>query len=78
MGLPRTPGHREGLVFPPWKEICAQDAERDQSFDDAVSVDGSVRARYRRCGFELVEVPRVDVERRCEFIPDRLQQQGVV
>lgn len=62
------PFHRRAFVFPPWQAIYAQDAERDQSFEDAVRVDGSIRRWYARCGFELVEVPRVAVQARCNFI----------
>ena len=72
--LREYPFHTEALVFPPWKEIYAQDVERDQTFDDAVRVDGAVRSWYQRCGFELVEVPRIGVEARCDFILKRLGQ----
>lgn len=71
------PFHAAAFVFPPWKEIYAQDAERDQSFEDAVRVDGAVRAWYQKCGFELVEVPRVDAGARCDFILNRLRPPGL-
>ena len=74
--LREYPFHVEALVFPPWEEIYVQDTERDQSFEDAVRVDGAVRRWYQRCGFELVEVPRVDAEARCDFILNRLRQPG--
>ena len=66
------PFHLEALIFPPWKEIYAQDAERDQTFDEAVAVDAAIRRWYRRCGIDLIDVPRVDVDGRCEFILGRL------
>src|SRR4029453_13796443 len=31
--------HRTAFVFPPWKDIYAMDAERDQTFEEAVAVD---------------------------------------
>jgi predicted ATPase len=64
--------HRTVFVFPPWRDIYVMDAERDQTFDDAVAVDDAVRKWYRRCGFVLVDVPCVSVEARCEFILTRL------
>jgi predicted ATPase len=72
--LRKYPFHVEALVFPPWEEIYAQDTERDQSFEDAVRIDRAVRRWYQKCGFELVEVPRVDAEARCDFILTRLRQ----
>lgn len=64
----KYPFHRVAFVFPPWKEIYAMDDERDQTFEEAVAVDGGVRRWYRRCGFELVEVPPAAVGARCDFI----------
>lgn len=66
------PLHLEALIFPPWKEIYAQDAERDQTFEEAVVVDAAIRKWYRRCGIDLIDVPRVDVNARCEFLLKRL------
>lgn len=64
--------HRTAFVFPPWKDIFAKDAERDQSFEEAVAVDGGVRRWYRRCGFDLVDVPPAAVDVRCNFILARV------
>jgi predicted ATPase len=72
--LRESPFHVEAFVFPPWEEVYVQDTERDQTFEDAVRIDGAVRRWYQRCGFELVEVPRVDAEARCDFILTRMRQ----
>lgn len=56
------------FIFPPWEEIYATDAERDQTFAQAVAVHDGVAAWYRKCGCELIEVPRAPVEARCAFI----------
>ena len=56
------------FVFPPWEAIYVTDAERDQTFAEAQGVHRAACAWYRRCGYEIVEVPRVDVERRCAFV----------
>ena len=78
LGLSRTVGlprmlkeyrfHRSAFVFPPWREIYAMDAERDQTLQEAITVDEAVRKWYRRYGFDLIEVPCVSVEARCDFI----------
>jgi predicted ATPase len=60
------------FIFPPWAEIYAKDDERDQTFADAVAVHATVTAWYRRCGYDLVEVPRGTVHERCKFILQRV------
>lgn len=72
VGLPQVleeyPLHHTAFIFPPWKDIYTMDAERDQTFEEAVAVDDAVRRWYRRCGFDLMDVPRVRVDARCNFI----------
>jgi predicted ATPase len=63
---------RTAFVFPPWAEIYTTDEERDQTFADAVAVHTAVSAWYRRCGYELVEVPLGTVDERCDFILQRV------
>jgi predicted ATPase len=62
---------RTAFIFPPWEEIYTTDDERDQTFADAVAVHTAVTAWYRRCGYDLVEVPRGTVHERCNFIVQR-------
>lgn len=66
--LEEYPFHRTAFVFPPWEHIYSMDAERDQTFTEAVAVDSRVRRWYRRCGFDLVDVPPAAVDARCDFI----------
>jgi len=68
----RYPYHRKVFVLPPWDVIYAQDAERDQTFDDAVRVHAMLDARYRRCGYEPIEVPKVSVGERCAYVLEEL------
>ena len=56
------------FLFPPWKEIYVNDAERDHTFEHAESVDRIAQEWYRRCGYHVVEVPRVAVDERCRFV----------
>jgi predicted ATPase len=60
------PFHHSVFILPPWEAIYATDAERDQSFAEAVHVHSKVVAWYRACGYLLHEVP-------CLPIPDRAQ-----
>ena len=63
------------LVFllPPWPEIYRKDAERDQSFTEAIAVYESLRQWYTHWRYHLVEVPRGNVEERADFILKTIQ-----
>ena len=56
------------FVLPPWKAIYVNDAERDHTFGHAESVNRITQEWYRRCGYEVVEVPIVSVDERCTFL----------
>jgi predicted ATPase len=60
--------HASVFVFPPWKAIYTNDAERDQSFEDAVDVHTRVVRWYRSCGYVLHDVPAVPVAQRAEHV----------
>ena len=60
--------NQQVFVFPPWEEIYRQDAERDQTFFDAIRIFEIPSQWYRRCGYNLLEVPMVSVADRCDFI----------
>jgi predicted ATPase len=66
--LASYPFHATVFVLPPWEVIYANDAERDQSFADAVDVHARVVRWYRSCGYVLNEVPRVPVAQRAEHV----------
>ena len=54
------------LILPPWEAIYATDAERDQSFVEAIHVHAKPVAWYRWCGYDLHEVPPLPVLQRAE------------
>jgi predicted ATPase len=66
--LASYPFHATVFVLPPWEAVYATDAERDQSFADAVDVHGKVVRWYRSCGYVLNEVPRLPVAQRAEHV----------
>jgi predicted ATPase len=66
--LARYPYHRTAFILPPWREIYRTDTERDQSFDEAVSVFRSLRDWYVECGYNLIEVPTGAIDERCGFV----------
>ena len=66
--LATYPFHRTVFVLPPWEAIYSTDAERDQSFAEAVQVHARVVEWYGSCGYDLHEVPRLLVAERVEHV----------
>ncbi len=66
--LTRYPFHAIVFVLPPWEAIFTNDAERDQSFADAVAVHAKIVQWYRSCGYVLDEVPRLPVVQRADHV----------
>ena len=60
------------FAAPPWPEIFRNDEERRHGFEDAAASYAPLLATYRRLGHEVVEVPRLAVEARADFILARL------
>ena len=56
------------FVLPPWEAIYENDAERDHTFEHAESVNRIAQEWYRRCGYQVLEVPMVSVDERCSFV----------
>jgi predicted ATPase len=52
---------------PPWREIYVNDAERPQTFADALGLSAHIRRAYLDTGFRLVELVK-------DSVADRLQQ----
>lgn len=64
----RFPYNNTVFLLPPWEDIYGTDAERDQSFEEAVEVFQGMSRWYRQWGYRTVEVPRVSVANRIAFI----------
>src|SRR5262245_3062747 len=45
------------FVLPPWRAIYTNDAERDHTFEHAEWVNSVTREWYRRCRYQVIEVP---------------------
>jgi len=60
--------HATVFVAPPWEVIYVNDAERDQSFAEAVDVHAKVVRWYHSCGYVLNEVPCLPVAQRAEHV----------
>lgn len=66
------------FVVPPWEEIHVNDAERKESFEEAVRIHHEIERAYEELGYGVIEVPRDTVENRVSFILAHLQRPGPV
>jgi predicted ATPase len=60
--------NRRVFIAPPWAEIFTPDAERKQSFAEAVRTYDAMVATYEGFGYELVELPRYSIAERVAFL----------
>ena len=64
------------FVTPPWKEIFKTDQERHKTWEEAVE-DYRVNVEaYAESGYELVEVPKVPILERVDFILEQVHSAG--
>jgi predicted ATPase len=64
------PYHPPVFIFPPWEDIYALDNERWEPFATSLEVHDAMVKTYSENGYQLIEVPRLSVESRCQFIID--------
>ncbi len=63
------------FVLPPWQAIYRTDSERDHSFEHAQRIHREVVGWYRRCGYQVNEVPRLPVAQRADHVLRCLRMQ---
>ncbi len=56
------------FILPPWEKIFEQDAERKQTFEEAVRTYHAMMKAYGDYGYDLIEVPRLPTHLRADFI----------
>lgn len=60
------------FVAPPWEAIFTGDAERKQSFAEALATWETMVATYTELGYTLVELPRASIVKRVAFVREKL------
>jgi predicted ATPase len=60
------------FITPPWKEIYETDNERKESFNKLIDLHEILWHTYEEYGYRLVEVPRMTIEERVNFIENQL------
>lgn len=63
---------RKVFMTPPWPELFRNDAERTHSYDIALAEYATLVPAYERLGHEVVELPKVSVKDRVDFILRKL------
>jgi len=66
--------HRHVFVTPPWRRIFVSDAARRHGWRDAVAEYDRLVSTYTQLGYAVIELPRVDVRTRADFVLDRLER----
>ncbi len=61
------------FYFPAWQEIYTTDSERKMSFEDAQAFGVVARSIYEKAGYHILEVPKLSLEQRVQFILDRIK-----
>ena len=62
------PYNQTVFVAPPWKEIFCQDRERKQDFNEAQRTYDALVSVYNNLSYDLIRLPCIGVEERCQFI----------
>ncbi|TXC85324.1 AAA family ATPase [Luteibaculum oceani] len=63
--------HPEVIFCPFWDEIYASDPERKESKQEAKKMETLLRKTYEELGFKIIELPKFEVNKRCEWILNR-------
>jgi len=56
------------FILPPWKEIYVSDAERYENYEQAKLIYNHLKETYEHYGYQLIEVPKGDLDQRINFI----------
>lgn len=66
--------HQNVFMAPPWESIYVNDAERWQTFEEASKLYHALAETYLSTGYKIIELPLCTVEKRVEFILEKLKQ----
>lgn len=63
------------FLFPIWNDIYTQDNERFEDLELAKGLQDALINTYRELGYDLIEIPKANVDVRAEFILNHLDLQ---
>jgi len=64
--------NRRVFIAPPWPKIFEQDDERKQDLEEAEQTYRAMVNIYTRLGYELLTLPKVDIEGRAQFVKENI------
>ena len=62
------------FITPPWPDIYVNDEERTGSSEESIQIFQALQDWYSGLGYTLVEVPKLSVDERVQFIIDSAKQ----
>lgn len=65
--------HKRVFIAPLWDEIYANDKERLENKEEALRIENSIKATYKEFGFELLEIPKLSVKERTNWIKSEIR-----
>lgn len=60
------------FILPPWEEIYLSDNERYESYEQARLIHNHLVETYQKYGYNLIDVPKANIENRIDFIMNNL------
>lgn len=71
--LNKRPYNKMVFIFPTWREIYTNDAERDQTYEDSIEVYNDLWQWYLNLDFSVIQVPLSEPEQRMKFIINSIE-----
>lgn len=69
----KTVRYDQVFILPFWPEIYEMDDVRSETIEQAEHLDFLTRQSYIACGYDFIEVPKMDLTARANFIRDNLK-----
>ena len=66
------------FMVPPWPEIFTKDAERQHSYDPNQTEYARLMDAFQAFGYRLIEIPRISVLARADFVESHLKSIGAL
>lgn len=62
------------FILPPWQEIYVSDNERYESFNESRKISLYLEKSYKQFGYKPIEVPKIPIPERIDFILGKLDE----
>jgi len=66
------------FITPPWREIFITDSERKETFQQLLDVHQIMMDSYKEYGYELIEIPKMSIEERTEFVLEKVRNDNTL